>query len=1221
MNVTATISGKILNRIMFLLSFFGLSALVYGDIDPDANPNYIPSVLPPSPTAFELGKYGQIPVGLFTGTPNIDIPLYTLKTKNLSLPISLSYNSNGIKVDQVASWVGMGWSLNAGGVITRTVRDEADEKSFRDYPIDFNISNFCPETVEYLKAAIYDGVDNEPDLFCFNFAGYTGKFVLDPDLNPVTVPFQNLKIELDTTGCSDSINSIYITTVDGIKYIFGEGCVETSKTYSQGTNCGKSFNVPIITAWYLKKIVHPFGDTVQFNYDSKVMTYYSGISQTIKELISTLGSCSGGMESNCEYVLWTRALRLSEISANKFGSIVFRSSDDRSDLQDYRLDTIIIKNMYDQELRTISFSYQFSNNTGYVNINNDLLKHRMFLNSVIISDKVSEPVETYSFEYIDINGLPARLSYAQDHWGYFNGHNNNDFVPDPGDDWEGHFEGRGGNRVPNSNYAKKGLLAKIIYPTGGYDSLIYEPNTIYGDSITVYPSMQYLSIDTVGRLYRHSNSKSISFSVPFDQNDSITCRMDTITYESCYYAYTDPYDAYGYITLYDSTESAYLINTVSDDYKISFGNPFSIQLQLLSGHIYTLTIWAYTCSTEITGKVYYYTQQPTKYYADQIVGGLRIKEVITHDPVDDKNQIKKYYYAKLNRLDSASGILFQSPIYFSQQKVLVPIEIQWFICTYSECQYVLLHSSSQASLYNSSGQHYAYSWVTVSNGDDFENGAEEYNYITSHDTYGAIRWGYNTILDGTKTNNGWDNGSIKSKTLYRKNENDSLVKVQETLYDYEEDNRNENTLKGFVIRKNYDWICENAAFVLCTDELRNKILWWHWYRSPDTSYIIIHYHPCHDCNCDTIDHLDAIDNFDVNEYQIYSKWNYVYKETIKNYDMEGVNPVTLTKYYYYDNPEHALISRKTIFNSQGDTIKEYYYYPQDYDDGIEQIDDLKLKDLIGLPIDERKYLNNKLTDGKLTKYSENGQPIEIYKAESELGDALSFNSDDPYSYGIKKIGIAYDNNNNLISYRRDNDITVSYKWGYYSTLPVAEIKNATANEAFYTSFEPGSDYTNFEFQSNPVKDDTLSITGDYYYHTYGNTFDIINIPPGFYKLMFWSDNGGSITGSSNMTIESSKSSKPNKNNWILYEKKLSFSGSSNGYVHIGSWQKLDEIRLLPSDATMTTYTYYPAYGITSVTDESGKTTYYCYDDFGRLQLVKDLNKNILKAYSYHYKSN
>jgi hypothetical protein len=82
----------------------------------------LPRTVFPSPTASALAKYADIPVSLYTGTANISVPLYELKSKTLSLPISLSYHSGGIKVQEAGGWVGMGWSLNSGGVITRTVR-------------------------------------------------------------------------------------------------------------------------------------------------------------------------------------------------------------------------------------------------------------------------------------------------------------------------------------------------------------------------------------------------------------------------------------------------------------------------------------------------------------------------------------------------------------------------------------------------------------------------------------------------------------------------------------------------------------------------------------------------------------------------------------------------------------------------------------------------------------------------------------------------------------------------------------------------------------------------------------------------------------------------------------------------------------------------------------------------------------------------------------------
>src|SRR5688572_22137485 len=95
-----------------------LSLSSFGQMQADIQ---APKIVPPSPDAASLGKYGEMPVDKSTGVPQISVPLCEIKTPRFTLPITLSYHASGIKVDEVASWVGTGWSLNAGGVITRTV--------------------------------------------------------------------------------------------------------------------------------------------------------------------------------------------------------------------------------------------------------------------------------------------------------------------------------------------------------------------------------------------------------------------------------------------------------------------------------------------------------------------------------------------------------------------------------------------------------------------------------------------------------------------------------------------------------------------------------------------------------------------------------------------------------------------------------------------------------------------------------------------------------------------------------------------------------------------------------------------------------------------------------------------------------------------------------------------------------------------------------------------
>src|SRR5688500_17118 len=91
------------------------------------------TIIPPSPEASDLAKYADIPVSLYSGTPTISIPLYEIKERELSLPISLNYHGSGNKIETVAPRTGLGWTLEAGGLVTRTVRGWPDEHGHRGF--------------------------------------------------------------------------------------------------------------------------------------------------------------------------------------------------------------------------------------------------------------------------------------------------------------------------------------------------------------------------------------------------------------------------------------------------------------------------------------------------------------------------------------------------------------------------------------------------------------------------------------------------------------------------------------------------------------------------------------------------------------------------------------------------------------------------------------------------------------------------------------------------------------------------------------------------------------------------------------------------------------------------------------------------------------------------------------------------------------------------------
>lgn len=107
-----------MNRLLFFLSFL---TTINGYCQDD-------KVVIPTPESASLIKWSQNEVNYSSGALNTTIPLYTLSDGGLTVPIALHYNgSSGIKVEETATSVGLGWDLVAGGKVVRVVRDKPDE--------------------------------------------------------------------------------------------------------------------------------------------------------------------------------------------------------------------------------------------------------------------------------------------------------------------------------------------------------------------------------------------------------------------------------------------------------------------------------------------------------------------------------------------------------------------------------------------------------------------------------------------------------------------------------------------------------------------------------------------------------------------------------------------------------------------------------------------------------------------------------------------------------------------------------------------------------------------------------------------------------------------------------------------------------------------------------------------------------------------------------------
>lgn len=455
---------KKIKYIVLMLVFFNLTVInSYGQFVEDTE-NPTPKIVPPSPEANALGKFGEIPVGLYSGSAQYDLTLYTVKGKNLSVPIKLNYSTNGIMIEDISSWVGTDWSLTAGGVITRTVRGEPDEIHVLENIPELN--SFC---LLYDEVRLFENSDVEYDVYNYNFLGHSGSFIIK---NNEVKLIEKSELKFDTV--LNSLNKFIITDGNGVKYYFGEATIGDDAIEFSQVDTGAESK----TAWYLTKIEHWTGEQMLFEYevDETYYSYDSNFSQTM-----TLGIDEVQQHPDC-------------ISSELFFPILDCNNSTFSSLNTITSNTVRHNTAYLKKI----INYNNSDNVEIFATNRnigtgvggvDRLKkifqivspinkirfditeatwYRMYLNAVeflSISDQVNE---VYRFEYnkTEDNWTPDRFGKYRDYWGYYNGVTSNTSLVL-------------GNHQANSNanITGYGVLKKIIFPTKGYSEIEYEPNS------------------------------------------------------------------------------------------------------------------------------------------------------------------------------------------------------------------------------------------------------------------------------------------------------------------------------------------------------------------------------------------------------------------------------------------------------------------------------------------------------------------------------------------------------------------------------------------------------------------------------------------------------------------------------------------------------------------------------------------------------------------------
>lgn len=496
------------------------------------------STINPSTETFAIAQYGKLTPSLYTGAMSFSFPVFTYEDPDFTIPISLDYSFSGYKPAVHSGTVGYGWALNCGGSITREViglpddaqacetmgggfaraiqsgifNSETDITNSKQIYLEehigdvqelsnVNVFSDCPNyNWKHLKGA---GYDTCPDIFHFNFLGYTGEFMLTKEgsikVFNTNHPHGEFIVEYDfpyAEPSSNSFSEIRIKTGDGYCYYFGGSMqnVEFSKSSGGSAYC--------ISAWKLRKLTAPNGNTIEFEYDilqadySIFESYTPFISASVQELTNIFGNKARSytipyINSSFHYLISKIKLNDSElITFNYSDKDAYENKEDdfNSQLQTWSPDTD--QNAYDEKCLSSIVVKNTSRNTVeevklehiYTSENN--AAPRMFLSKV--SSKQSG---SHSFEYNNVSSnthLPKNDTYASDYWGYWNGNSNalslKNYIINPSGNSiviDLYSQLRNSSvKNANSSYSSRGGLSKIIYPTGGHSEIIYESHSV-----------------------------------------------------------------------------------------------------------------------------------------------------------------------------------------------------------------------------------------------------------------------------------------------------------------------------------------------------------------------------------------------------------------------------------------------------------------------------------------------------------------------------------------------------------------------------------------------------------------------------------------------------------------------------------------------------------------------------------------------------------------------
>ena len=1139
-------------RKVFLVLFIGLGFLQgysqSGDgnyfnsyyTDPYAN------IVPQTPNAANFTVYGDTPVNTSSGLPSISIPIFTIEEDGVQVPISLTYHASGVKVDDIASAVGLKWALNAGGGVYRTVNDIDDFKQTYGWTEAGSYSHFDNwlTTHPYFDYSSKDqqenflfphvsNFDNWPDDFNYSFLDYSGDFMFNPD------GIEVIKSEKDKLQIDGGIGGFTAFDQNGNSFLFGhtETNATMTRSYIEGDDTVNFQREEYNVSWMLSEITTKNQKTINFLYEPYEYSYDRNPAS--QRMVSSYNcaptACSFPLncteEGNSQ--LMNDRIHATGLFNETTNMLIKKIYTDNIEVEfiytnapiagvyvdgwDIRLEKIVIKDKINTKQKEFHFKY------GYF----DGPFKRLKLTEVYEKGFDQEIKPSYYFTYNESNSLPAPGSFSKDYKGYYNGKINPSLFPktattleykrviilDPNSPPVTFYPAYEllADRYFDPGKLEIGILKEIKYPTGGKTEFIYEPNAIGQNTYEhLIKGNNETYIANFGSYFHYSGPYYSQEDAAYEVYNNLVRLEDFVGQmemesimdcPSCYEE--DPSIEVPILRLYEwdgnnenENLQGYDYEQIDDKrgelvmrgslYKGGSNNPLYLGFE--AGYTSANLNGVYLLQLKIRKEV----QNPV---------GLPSPEISVyfnwHTKVRDSGNFvyQKNYYGGL-RIKEIKDYDTNNEIY-NHKKFNY---ISGFEGNYSGID-------TNYNIQNLANQNIFSTEKILLPGSNLQTGyfygEVETEYFNGNESNGKIIEKYN----GTSSFKSIKGGNLKERKVL--NENGELLEITENIYTADT-HETLSFMTPSLMEYAYDeyFICSAGNWLL-----RPKA----GYSNPGPEY----------------------------EFDYTTKSRFLTSQKTTEFFKRGSTyyPITTIKSYEYN--ENLLVTDEVVDtrytgnlvddemvytqdNSDGEIIEVAYTYPTDH---LPELDYLKNKGLIALPVSKEVENNSLKILGQFFEYDSYGNISKTYHynkgghTNSSTYDYIPDDYEEMTSYVF--------DDGKPVQVQNKGGSPTSYIWGYENQYLVAKIEGIA-----YSA-----------------------------------------IPSGLISDI------QSASNESNL-------------NTALNALRAHYVSSLSGMV--------------------TTYTYSPLVGVTSITDPKGDKIDYEYDEFGRLVSIKDAEGYYIEEYDYHY---